>query len=430
MNRMQQAVTISALLLFSTMGICSQIDAEDVFASAQSYTVEVKSSVETPFLQDEAGLIEGAGFLINSTKGWILTNAHVSSRSPAKISIKFKDKEDIDAKRIYVDSFHDITILKVDSKHTDDISSAKLMCDGMPKTGHPVGAYGHPWGLKHTGTMGVISGITSNHGREMLQTDAPINGGNSGGPLISLKTGLVIGMNTSKMSDENDQNTNFAESMKYACGIIKLLEKGLAPSLPKFPFVLFSETINSNVLKVSKVLDHDSFGFMVGDIILKINNSTEVITNKTRLLNALRGSKGNTKFLINRNGKEIALNSNLDWQRNVLDHKAIYLSGAVIGNIEHVDYLDGFYNKPVVLSVNNGSDAEASGLSIYQIVTHVNGIVVDTIDEFFEESTKSANDGSEIILYTLQEDVRDNSFYTFKEIKVSAETLEWLSVDG
>lgn len=158
-----------------------ELDAEDVFNQAKRYTVEVKASVETPIFDDNVGLVKGAGFLVDSDRGWILTNNHVSTMSQSRISVRFMGEREIQAKRIYIDTFHDLSILQVDAKETISKTAAELDCIELPSTGHPVGAYGHPWGFKYTGTMGVVSGVTSKHGRVMLQTDAPINGGNSGG---------------------------------------------------------------------------------------------------------------------------------------------------------------------------------------------------------------------------------------------------------
>ena len=107
----------------------------------------------------------------------------------------------------------------------------------MPPVGHPVGAFGHPWRLQFTGTRGIISGVTSRYRTELLQTDAPINQGNSGGPLISLEDGRIVGINTAGI--RGAQNTNFAVAMKYACRIVELLRAGADPSPPDLGLVFY-----------------------------------------------------------------------------------------------------------------------------------------------------------------------------------------------
>ena len=60
------------------------------FEKAKAYTVKVRTRVEYPFGKDKRGSFSGAGFLIDREAGWIITNAHVSSRNPANIEIAFK----------------------------------------------------------------------------------------------------------------------------------------------------------------------------------------------------------------------------------------------------------------------------------------------------------------------------------------------------
>jgi len=67
--------------------------------------------------------------------------------------------------------------------------------------------------------------VTTRLGSNMLQTDAPINEGNSGGPLISLETGKVVGVNTAKIKEESVEGLSFAVPIPYACTIIELLNR-------------------------------------------------------------------------------------------------------------------------------------------------------------------------------------------------------------
>ena len=64
----------------------------DILETANKYTVKIKSSIEFPFYDDDAGTGKGAGFLIDKEKGWIFTNAHVSGRGNARVYVAFKDK--------------------------------------------------------------------------------------------------------------------------------------------------------------------------------------------------------------------------------------------------------------------------------------------------------------------------------------------------
>lgn len=80
----------------------------------------------------------------------------------------------------------DLAVLKLAEEQRAGLEAARLDCGELPPVGRPVGAFGHPWGLTYTATRGIVSGVTAQFEGELLQIDAPINGGNSGGPLLSL----------------------------------------------------------------------------------------------------------------------------------------------------------------------------------------------------------------------------------------------------
>ncbi|MBP1780139.1 MAG: Peptidase and chymotrypsin/Hap, partial [candidate division NC10 bacterium] len=155
---------------------------EDIFGRAALYTVQIKTAVPVPFEGEEQGAWSGAGFLVDRQRGWIMTNAHVASRSPSTVEVGFKDRDFVDAYKVYVDPYLDLAIIAMDPSSIPTASvMPELECGDPPRVGHPVGAFGHPWGLSFTGTRGIVSGVTSLFLQENLQTDAPINEGNSGG---------------------------------------------------------------------------------------------------------------------------------------------------------------------------------------------------------------------------------------------------------
>lgn len=197
---------------------------EDVFLNAQHYTVQIRKAVSILFGGDKKGTVFGAGFVVDTKRGWIMTNAHVLSRSPARLEVAFFGRKFVPAKKIYVDPFLDLAIISINEEmQKATVALPELECTTLPGVGRAVGTFGHPNGLKFTGTRGIISGHTAKYDSEMLQTDAPINPGNSGGPLISLSSGRIVGINTSSMNDS--QNSNFAVPMQYACRVLELLRR-------------------------------------------------------------------------------------------------------------------------------------------------------------------------------------------------------------
>src|SRR5690554_2247134 len=145
------------------------------------------------------GGAQGSGFIIHPS-GYILTNFHVVDGAH-RINVRLSDNSEIPANIVGVDSETDIALIKIDSP--TPLPSVVLGDSDLIEVGEYVVAIGNPLGLDHTVTVGIISALGrknfSIEGRELysnfIQTDASINFGNSGGPLISLH-GEVIGINT------------------------------------------------------------------------------------------------------------------------------------------------------------------------------------------------------------------------------------------
>src|SRR5215813_14735412 len=233
--RSEPAMRVKCLLVAVWLCVCASAATaraaagEDVFKTALGYTVQIRATLPVPFSGDRKGSGLGAGFVVDAERGWIMTNAHVVGRSPSRIEVAFYGQDFAEASKVYVDPFLDVAIVRVvDRNATKGIAEPRLECASVPPVGHPVGAFGHPWRLQFTGTRGIVSGVTAKYRTELLQTDAPINQGNSGGPLISLENGRIVGINTAGI--RGAQNTNFAVASKYACRILELLQKGEDPS--------------------------------------------------------------------------------------------------------------------------------------------------------------------------------------------------------
>lgn len=136
----------------------------------------------------------GSG-VIFTAEGAVLTNNHVIEDAKA-VSIKLKDGRVFSATLAGRDPATDLAVLKIDAKSLPAVTFAD---SDAARVGEVVLAVGSPLGLSHTVTMGVISakgrGGGSNPVEDYLQTDASINAGNSGGPLVNLD-GKVAGINT------------------------------------------------------------------------------------------------------------------------------------------------------------------------------------------------------------------------------------------
>jgi Do/DeqQ family serine protease len=142
----------------------------------------------------------GSGVIV-STDGYILTNHHVIDGAD-QIKVDLNDNRTLDAKVVGSDPPSDVALLKI---HASNLPVLSLGDSDRTRVGDVVLAIGNPLGIGQTVTMGIISakgrqtGLSSGSFEDFLQTDAPINQGNSGGALVSTNSELV-GINSQILS--------------------------------------------------------------------------------------------------------------------------------------------------------------------------------------------------------------------------------------
>lgn len=146
---------------------------------------------------EDNGEGSGSGFVI-STDGYIITNNHVVARA-ANIEVALPDQRNVTATLVGRDSATDIAVLKIDA---DGLKAIRLANSAQVQVGQIAIAIGNPYGFQYSLTAGVVSALgrtlRSESGRlidDVIQTDAALNPGNSGGPLVN-SVGDVIGVNT------------------------------------------------------------------------------------------------------------------------------------------------------------------------------------------------------------------------------------------
>ena len=378
--RLARACVIASLLPAAALAAGADTS-EDVFKGALRYTVQVRATLPVPFDGDRKGSGLGAGFLVDATRGWIMTNAHVVGRSPSRVEVAFHGGEFSEATKVYVDPFLDVAIVRVSEKvDTKALVPPQLACESVPSVGHAVGAFGHPWRLQYTGTRGIISGVTARYRTELLQTDAPINQGNSGGPLISLETGRIVGINTAGI--RGAQNTNFAVAIKYACRILQLLQQGDDPSPPDLKLVYYRDVDNRRELKVARSYAADGMSKVLpGDVIREVVGVDGIIENETQLLHALRGRLEGSSLKVVRNGRETLVGGAKAPMERVLDHRGVYVSGVLFGPVNVRDALEIGARGLMVHHVESGSIGESQEIAKADLLETVDGARVATVDE-------------------------------------------------
>jgi S1-C subfamily serine protease len=179
----------------------------------------------------------GSGVLIRiaGQRGvFALTNNHVVQQAPPeKINVTLADSHIVKAAQVWADPETDIAVLRLDTN--DNLPTASLGDSDTIRVGHWVLAFGSPFGLNQTVTHGIISARergqislgTTIRIKDFLQTDAAINPGSSGGPLVNLD-GDVIGINTAIASQNGGASgVAFSIPINLVKSVVKqLIEKG------------------------------------------------------------------------------------------------------------------------------------------------------------------------------------------------------------
>ena len=274
--------------------------AEEVGPSVVSIVTKQQSEVRSLYYGSRIRNTQAAGTgVIIDSNGLILTNKHVVPEGTNNVQVVTDDGEVYeDAEIIGRDSLNDLAILKVNN--AKDFKPAQLADSDSVRTGQKVIAIGNALGqFQNTVTSGIISGMgrpieasdESGAGAEQLtnlfQTDAAINSGNSGGPLLNFN-GEVIGINTAVAADA--ENIGFAIPINEAKGIVESVQTTGKVSRPYLGvrYVMLSAStakeldvsttrgayISTDEGSIVSGSPAEKAGLKPGDIITKVNNIT------------------------------------------------------------------------------------------------------------------------------------------------------------
>ena len=228
----------------------------------------------------------GSGIILTAN-GYILTSSHVvESAEEIRVLLAGNEKPER-AELIGIDELTDIAVIKIDSS---DLPAARLAKGSVLSVGDVVLTIGNPFGLEHTVTSGIISGLgrknlAGNPLENLIQTDAPINPGSSGGALIDNR-GRVIGVTGAMISEDgHNAGIGFAEPIESAVEIARTLiasgqvRRGyigasfseLTPRLAKF----FGSPSAEGAVIVDVEMDSpaEKAGLIAGDVIVRFGDT-------------------------------------------------------------------------------------------------------------------------------------------------------------
>lgn len=351
----------------------------------------------------------GSGVIVDARKGYVLTNWHVV-RNADEVEVALADGRKLNAEWVRTDKQTDLAVLKIKPER---LHAAVLGDSDNVEVGDWVLAIGAPEGLPQTVTAGIISakGRTTGRGayENFLQTDAAINHGNSGGPLVNMR-GEVIGINTAIVSRTGVNEgiglsipSNMAKSVMsqlidsgevvrgYLGVTIQDADAGLARSF-KLP-----GTKGALVSSVGEGSPAQKAGLRDGDFIVAVDG--RAVENVNDLRNRVAAIRPGTsaKVELYRDGRKRTVTVKIGQQP--ADLASAFAEGspgasgsemadrfglkvATMGEQYAAKFgLDKKTEGAVILSVDPGSDAADEGLEPGNVITHVQGKKVTSADD-------------------------------------------------
>lgn len=278
----------------------------DPYDLIPSLVEQVQPSVVSVQVQTAQGGAEGSGVVWDGDRGLIVTNNHVVEGAQA-VRVVPPDGKAIEAQVLGTDPVTDLAVIQVSRT---DLPSATF-ADALPRVGELAVAMGNPLGFENSVTAGIVSALHRSLGEEpfidLIQTDAPISPGNSGGALVN-RHGEVIGINSAGIpSTENANSLGFAIP---APTVVSIVQQLLANGTVSHAFLGISSSDGEPGVVVESVASGSgaaAAGLQPGDVIVAFDG--QEINATDDLVSALRGkSPGDTVPLtIERNGERIEL---------------------------------------------------------------------------------------------------------------------------
>ena len=337
----------------------------------------------------------GSGFIIDAS-GIIVTNNHVV-KGAKTLSVTLDDGTVLPAKVIGTDPRTDIAVLKVTADHP--LPFIQLGNSRDVKAGEWVVAMGNPFGLSSTVTAGIVSAVSRDIGAgpydQFIQVDAPINKGNSGGPLFT-QDGKVIGMNTAILSPSGGSvgigfaipsdmirtvSAELEKDGKVVRGYVGVEAQQITPSTAKAMHL--KENSGALLAGIQPNSPADSAGLQPGDVIeavngTKIANPRELAVN---VANIQPGDQAHLTVLHDGQTKDVSLKvgtlpneqtASNDSHGNHEQHGEIGLALAPLSPAmrDQLDVPDGTQGA-LVRGVRPGSPAEVAGLQPGDVIVGV-----------------------------------------------------------
>jgi serine protease Do/serine protease DegQ len=328
----------------------------------------------------------GSGVIIDAANGIIVTNHHVIENGQ-KFTVDLIDGRLFDATLIGADKATDIAVLKIEAS---GLSQVQTVDSDTLRTGDLAFAVGYPLGLDQTLTMGVISGLNrSGMGdaiEDYIQTDAAVNSGNSGGPLLDSR-GRLIGINTAILSGGmggGNDGIAFAVPTRIMMFVVDQLRATGEVKRGQIGVALGSLTaerardLGLNIVRGAVVYDAapgssaDQAGLRPGDVITRIQNRPVANAGSVQATVGIARPGANLPVVYLRDGREAT--ASLSVQSADLPLVRIGRSSAMTRGLTFRNSGDGAGAQITV--VEGGSLAAAAGVQAGDVVVEAGGASV------------------------------------------------------
>jgi len=369
-------------------------------------------------------LAQGSGFIISSD-GYILTNNHLVGGAK-EVTVKLGDEREFTAEIKGADRESDVALIKIDA---EDLPILELADSAQLEVGEWVIAIGNPFGLSHTVTAGIVSakgrsGFGIAEFEDFIQTDAAINRGNSGGPLLNLD-GKVVGINTAIIGPGGNIGIGLAIPINMAKAVHKqlidtgtvvrgFLGVGIQDIDPIEAESLGLEDTKGVVIsEVTEDSAADKAGFKPYDIVIEFEGEKVENANEFRNRVAMLKPGTEVKVVVLRDGERKTLRAELGKRSEeggavappeTLEELGLSVQALSDDLARRLGYED--VSGVIVANVKSGSVAAKKGITIGMLIMEVNREPVKNPKEF----NKAIEEGAEKGTYLLRMHNGRNSF--------------------
>ncbi|ATW44339.1 Do family serine endopeptidase [Glaesserella parasuis] len=337
---------------------------------------------------------EGSGVIIDAKKGYVVTNNHVIDNAD-KITVKLEDGREFKAKLVGADPMSDVALIQLENPK--NLTEIKIADSDKLRVGDFTVAIGNPFGLGQTVTSGIVSALGRSTGdidegyESYIQTDAAVNRGNSGGPLINLN-GELIGINTAIISPSGgNAGIAFAIPSNMANNLVQqIIEFG---EVKRGLLGIKGGELNADLAKafdvnaqqgafVSEVMPESAAakaGLKAGDVITGLNGQKIRSFAELRAKVATTGAGKEIELTYLRDGKEKNVKVTLQSDEQTKTSAKSLLPS--LNGAEFSNYNEKGIKGVEITKVEKNSLAEARGFRKGDVIVGVNRRTIENLGE-------------------------------------------------